>query len=391
MRHIVTWILMLALAAPGYAQSTINTGIPNTHCETTTSTRCDCAAPPNILTGKCTTADCPGVEKCQTVPLKSAAIRGELQHAKNDIDDLYLRKVYGSTPTTANHFAVFNATCSSVICTNTITSTPWSIAPSGAGTLAANDGSSDAVTITQSGAGGILTAAASGNGITIGHSGATAIAATDNSTAALTVGQNGTQSIASLLSGTGSFLISNSGASVLSASNDSFPALKVTQAGTSDVLVATKSSNGLTVTNGGAVKGTGIVTGVKIIGDRISINSGAPSVSSCGSGATITATSNNQAGKVTMGTGSPTACTLTFAGGAIGIDSSCSVNNMSTTTAVNVTASSGTAFTWTLASGENSSVINYNCAPICKAVGVACVTGSDCCTGSCVASACTLP
>ena len=87
-----------------------------------------------------------------------------------------------------------------------------------------------------------------------------------------------------------------------------------------------------------------------------------PVLSSCGTGTpTVSAGSSANGGQLTVGTGTPTACTATFAH-AFPNQAYCVVTPADGgTETVRVSASSKTAFTITLSAGTSSAVFNYAC------------------------------
>lgn len=91
--------------------------------------------------------------------------------------------------------------------------------------------------------------------------------------------------------------------------------------------------------------------------------SGAPTPSSCGTTPAVTAGSSNSGGQFTTGTGTPSACTLTFAN-AYATTAFCTVtpaNAAAVGTTVYVSSSLRTAFTVTLGAGTDSAAYNYSC------------------------------
>lgn len=86
-----------------------------------------------------------------------------------------------------------------------------------------------------------------------------------------------------------------------------------------------------------------------------------PTLSSCGSSPTVEANSNNNSGKITMGTGTPTACTVTFST-AYPTKSFCTVTLASSYAGTYyISANTASAFTITLGTGINSTSFNYTC------------------------------
>ncbi len=130
----------------------------------------------------------------------------------------------------------------------------------------------------------------------------------------------------------------------------------------------------MTLSNAGALTPTSI-TGTPISGSTGSFTtvsasvahfttSSAPAISSCGTGSpAVAAGSSNQGGQFTTGTGTPTACTMTFAN-AFPTKAFCSVtpaNAAAVAVSVYVSASSASAFTITLGSGTSTAAYNYSC------------------------------
>lgn len=91
----------------------------------------------------------------------------------------------------------------------------------------------------------------------------------------------------------------------------------------------------------------------------------APALSTCGSSPVIGASSTNMAGAFTMGTGSPTACTVTFAT-PYPSTAACAISAASTGTAsisggYSVTTQDNSHFIVTLGTGTSGAVFNYVC------------------------------
>jgi hypothetical protein len=85
------------------------------------------------------------------------------------------------------------------------------------------------------------------------------------------------------------------------------------------------------------------------------------SVSACGTSPAVTALSNSNGGQFTMGTGSPTACTITL-GNAYFNAAFCTVTPASAYTGTYyISAQSNSAFTVTLSAGTSSVKFNYTC------------------------------
>jgi hypothetical protein len=90
-----------------------------------------------------------------------------------------------------------------------------------------------------------------------------------------------------------------------------------------------------------------------------------PALTSCGTSPSVDTGSSNSAGQFTLGTGSPTACTVTFAV-AYPSKAFCTVSPASSGGAAisggyYISAQSKTAFTLTIGTGTNSLVFNYTC------------------------------
>jgi hypothetical protein len=96
------------------------------------------------------------------------------------------------------------------------------------------------------------------------------------------------------------------------------------------------------------------------------VQDSAPTISSCGTGSpSVAAGSTNIFGSFTMGTGSPTACTITFAH-AYPTTAFCTVTPASPGGAAitggdYLSAISASGFTWTLGTGTSSLVFDYTC------------------------------
>lgn len=102
-----------------------------------------------------------------------------------------------------------------------------------------------------------------------------------------------------------------------------------------------------------------------VISQSLRASSTAPTPSVCGTSPAVTSGSSNNSGKVTLGTGTPTACTLTFAN-AYPTAAFCTVSAGDAPTAGStirpyVSAASTTAFTVTLNAALDSAVIYYYC------------------------------
>lgn len=84
-----------------------------------------------------------------------------------------------------------------------------------------------------------------------------------------------------------------------------------------------------------------------------------PVVSTCGTGAALTAGSTDVAGKITVGTSASNACTLTFSA-AWNAAPFCVVQNSLTGAAANVYAVSTTAIVWSSALADSTTLF-YHC------------------------------
>lgn len=96
------------------------------------------------------------------------------------------------------------------------------------------------------------------------------------------------------------------------------------------------------------------------------VSPGVPTLSTCGTGPTILSTSTANRGTVYTGTGSPTACTITFSIYSLQLPSTprcvVSASSAGTTPVVAaVTTRSATAITVTVGSGLTTGVIDYYC------------------------------
>jgi hypothetical protein len=99
----------------------------------------------------------------------------------------------------------------------------------------------------------------------------------------------------------------------------------------------------------------------------LSVSAGLPTISTCGtSPPAASAGSSNSAGRFTLGTGTPTACTVTFAT-AWATQAYCTVTPASSGGAAisggyYISAQSKSAFTLTIGTGTDSLIFNYTCA-----------------------------
>lgn len=99
---------------------------------------------------------------------------------------------------------------------------------------------------------------------------------------------------------------------------------------------------------------------------RLRDTSTAPTLSSCGTSPSINAASFNSGGKFTTGTGTPTACTVTFSSSGWPAQAWCSVTPANAAAkAISggyyISAQSATAFTLTLGTGTDSAAFQYVC------------------------------
>lgn len=93
--------------------------------------------------------------------------------------------------------------------------------------------------------------------------------------------------------------------------------------------------------------------------DKMTTKSGtAPTLSSCGTGPTLDTGSSNYAGTIHAGSGSPTACTLTFAGGGFTNTPSCVISGVRLQV---FSARSNTAFTTSSGAMATGEAIAYHC------------------------------
>lgn len=98
----------------------------------------------------------------------------------------------------------------------------------------------------------------------------------------------------------------------------------------------------------------------------LSVASALPTISACGTTPPAAAAgSNNNAGQFTLGTDTPTACTVTFAApfttAAFCTVSPASANGAAISGGYYISAQSAAAFTLTIGTGTNSLVWNYTC------------------------------
>jgi len=103
-----------------------------------------------------------------------------------------------------------------------------------------------------------------------------------------------------------------------------------------------------------------MILGVNNAGNVISSGT-VPSVSSCGTSPTMDQGATNTAGTINVGSGSPTACTLTFANGGFATTPTCVVSDDLQTAEPAITSRSATAFTVTLGAALNSGHLFFIC------------------------------
>jgi hypothetical protein len=107
------------------------------------------------------------------------------------------------------------------------------------------------------------------------------------------------------------------------------------------------------------------VTGASSVTTHALNSSGVPAASTCGTTPAVTANSSNAAGQFTTGTGTPTACTITFAN-AYPTAAFCTISPANAAASgagvlPYVSATSASAFTITMAVGTSSAAFNYVC------------------------------
>ncbi len=103
------------------------------------------------------------------------------------------------------------------------------------------------------------------------------------------------------------------------------------------------------------------VAGTIRTGQALLNSSAVPTLSSCGTTPTATAGSNNNSGQITLGTGTPTGCAVTFAN-AFPNNAYCTVTPASNYTGTYyISAQSKSAFTVTMGTGTASVKFNYTC------------------------------
>ena len=125
-----------------------------------------------------------------------------------------------------------------------------------------------------------------------------------------------------------------------------------------------------TLSDGGTFTGSTIFAhGSTIFSEgSLNITTNLPTITTCGTGTpTITAHSSNNSGELTLGTGSPTACTLTWnANSLYSNDTFCTFtpgasNSAAITGGYYVSAHSASGVTLTLGTGTSSAVFEYTC------------------------------
>lgn len=122
-----------------------------------------------------------------------------------------------------------------------------------------------------------------------------------------------------------------------------------------------EAGTGITSTTGAISATAGNVNA----GVALTVAAAVPAASSCGTSPAVTAGSSNNAGQFTLGTGTPTACTITFAT-AYATKAFCTVTPASSGGAAisggyYLSAQSKSAFTLTIGTGTDSLVWNYTC------------------------------
>ena len=111
--------------------------------------------------------------------------------------------------------------------------------------------------------------------------------------------------------------------------------------------------------NGQTISGNGTYSGVNTFGQVLN-SASPPTASSCGTSPSVASGSSGNGGQFTLGTGSPTACTITYAT-AFPTNAFVTVTPASNYTGTYyISAQSASAFTLTLGSGTSSAVFNYH-------------------------------
>lgn len=110
------------------------------------------------------------------------------------------------------------------------------------------------------------------------------------------------------------------------------------------------------------VNGTtgGFSKNFRVDGHLLSGAGSTPTLSACGTGPTFAGVASDTAGRVTVGTGPPTACTLTF-GAAFATAPICVITPVGATQQPYVSAQSTTAITWTWGAATAGQQFNYTC------------------------------
>ncbi|WP_198008781.1 hypothetical protein [Methylocystis rosea] len=133
--------------------------------------------------------------------------------------------------------------------------------------------------------------------------------------------------------------------------------------GTSSVRLWGDAASNLLVSNQSFYAAGNVTSLTNLIGRNIISASAVPVPSSCGTTPAVDANSTNVSGNFTTGTGSPTACTLTFAN-AYPTAAACTVtaaNAAAVGTTVRVSPPAAASFTITLGAGTSSASFNYVC------------------------------
>jgi hypothetical protein len=114
--------------------------------------------------------------------------------------------------------------------------------------------------------------------------------------------------------------------------------------------------------NVGSAGAPALYGGVGLFASPLAVSASLPVITTCGTGTpAMTAGSSANAGQVTLGTGSPTACTLTFAAAFANV-AFCTFTPASNYTGTYyVSAQSKSAMTLTLGTGTSGAVFNYTC------------------------------
>lgn len=99
---------------------------------------------------------------------------------------------------------------------------------------------------------------------------------------------------------------------------------------------------------------------LRIDGHILSGAASTPTLSACGTGPAFAGTASDTAGRVTVGSGPPTACTLTF-GTAFATAPVCTITPVGTTQQPFLSAISTTAITWSWGTATAGQQFNYTC------------------------------